>query len=267
MCQLIRKPRWVFLLLLAAGLGSLFVRLGLWQWHKHNARTAQNAATLAGQNAEPVPIQTLLPGGSTDGGAAFRRVTITGRYDIAHDLTVYGRTRDGLAGNEVLTPLVLPDGRVIIINRGWIPFQDGKPDLSLSRPPTGTVYLTGVLEPPETTGTPLPPQGLSQIAFIDLSQLSSWLGTPLMPYWVHLAAQTPPQAGFPKTVPLPPVEGGPYFGYALQWWFFAALAFIGYPYLLRREAREDRRLAEGLQATDGMPANTDVFHEGTEEEG
>lgn len=271
MWSLIRKPRWIFLLVLALGLGSLFVRLGFWQWHKYEARKVQNIATLAGQNTAPVPIQSLFPSGPADNGSAsFRRVTITGTYDIAHDLTVYGRVRNDQPGNEVITPLVLPNGRVVMINRGWIPFQNGRPDLTLSAPPAGTVHLTGVLEPPETTGTPLPPAGLNQIAFIDLSQLSAWLGRPVLPYWVHLQAQSPPQAAFPKTVPLPPLDGGPYFSYALQWWFFASLAFFGYPYLLRREVREVRGatlLAEGAAPDAGMQAEAAEFLEGPDEEG
>lgn len=267
MWQLIRKPRWIFLLVLAVGLGSSFIRLGFWQWHKYHARVAQNAATLAGQNAAPVPIQTLLPEGfADDGAAAFRRVTITGRYDVAHDLAVYGRTRNDQPGNEVITPLVLADGRVVIINRGWIPFQGAKPNLAASRPPSGSVHISGVLEPSETTGTPVPAE-MTQVAFIDLSELSSWLGRPVIPYWVHLQAQTPPQTTFPKTVPLPPLDGGPYFSYALQWWFFASVAFIGYPYLLHREVRDRRKqalLEQGGPET-GMPTNGDRFQAGTKE--
>ena len=223
----LRKPRWIFLLVLAAGLGSLFVRLGFWQWHKYHDRAAQNIAIAAGQRAAPVPVETLVPeNAGDDGSAAFRRVTLTGRYDLAHDVTIYGRTRNDQPGNEVLTPFVLPDGRIIIINRGWIPFQSGHPDLTLSAPPSGVVRLVGVLEPSETTGTPLPPGGLSQVAFIDLGELSRWIGEPLIPYWVHLQDQTPPQASYPKTLALPPLDGGPYHSYALQWWFFASIAFL-----------------------------------------
>jgi cytochrome oxidase assembly protein ShyY1 len=269
MWQLLRKPRWIFLLVLAAGLGSLFVRLGFWQWHKYHARAQQNAAIAAGQRSAPVPIQTLLPRGSGDlGSAAFRRVTITGEYDGAHDLAVYGRTLNGEPGNEVVTPLVLPDGRVIIVNRGWIPFQGGEPDLTTSSPPTGSVHITGVLEPSETSGTPLPAGQLPQIAFIDLGELSSWLGRPVMPYWVHLQAQTPPPASFPRTVPLPAPDGGPYFGYALQWWCFAFVAFAGYPFLLHREARDRRRrLAVAAAHTgEGMPKDPGRLEGATKEE-
>jgi cytochrome oxidase assembly protein ShyY1 len=258
MWQLLRKPRWIFLLILAVGLGSLFVRLGFWQWHKYHARADQNTAIVAGQKAAPVPIQTLLPQGSAAGGtAAFRRVTITGEYDGAHDLALYGRTLNGQPGNEVITPLVLPDGRVIIINRGWIPFQGGEPDLTASSPPPGSVHITGVLEPSETSGTPLPAGKLPQITFIDLGELSSWLGQPVVPYWVHLQGQIPPQASFPKMVPLPPPDGGPYLGYALQWWCFAFVAFAGYPFLLHREARDHRRQAAraGAHEEGGMPAD------------
>jgi cytochrome oxidase assembly protein ShyY1 len=272
MWHLIRRPRWIVLFVLAAGLGSLFIRLGFRQWHKHHARDAQNTATLAGQNAAPVPIQTLLPATSgTFGSAAYRRVTLTGTYDAAHDLIVYGRVRNADPGNEVITPLVLPDGRTVIVNRGWIPFQGGKPDLAQSSPPTGTVHLTGVLEPTETTGTSLPTPPLTQVTFIDLSELSTWLGHPVLPYWVHLESQRPPQAEYPKTVELPPLDGGPYFSYALQWWFFASVAFFGYPFLLYREVRDQRKdprrdaSEPSAGSRSGMGTPPSSFEEGTTE--
>jgi cytochrome oxidase assembly protein ShyY1 len=268
MLSQLRKPRWIFLLVLAVGLGSLFVRLGFWQWHKYRARAAENIAIVAGQRAAPVPVQTLVPvNAGDDGSAAFRRVTLIGRYDTAHDLTLYGRTRNEQPGNEVLTPLILADGRVIIINRGWIPFQTGHPDLSLSAPPSGIVHLVGVLEPSETTGTALPPQGLSQVAFVDLGELSSWIGEPVIPYWVHLQGQAPPQATYPKTLAIPPPDGGPYYGYAWQWWFFASLAFLGYPFLFVRELREARRGGDGprQQPSGGIPAEDARFQGATKE--
>jgi cytochrome oxidase assembly protein ShyY1 len=260
MWRLLRKPRWIFLLVLAVGLGSLFIRLGFWQWHKHQVRDAANAAALAGQRAGPVPLDTVLPAGTDDHGtAAGKIVSLSGTYDIAHDLPVYGRTRNGQPGDEVITPLVLPDGRIIIINRGWIPFQVD-PDLSVSRPPTGQVSIVGVLEPTETSGTSLPGD-LTQVTFIDLGELSSWIDRPVLPYWVHLQSQTPAQARFPEIKGLPPLDAGPYFSYALQWWFFAFVAFAGFPLVLYREARDRRRQAErrGEDPVEGMSADTERF--------
>jgi cytochrome oxidase assembly protein ShyY1 len=243
--RLLRTPRWIFLLVLAVGLGSLFVKLGFWQWHKHVARDAQNAQIWAGERAAPVPLEQLLPavGGADVASLAFRRVTATGTFDTAHEVVLYGRTRNQNPGNEVLTPLILADGRTVIVNRGWVPFADNRAPVVDAAPPAGTVTVTGVLEPTETTGTPVPAEGLarSQVTYVDLGQFSSWTGAHVVPLWIHAQAQNPTQPGpLPAVVALPPTDGGPYYGYALQWWFFASLAFLGYPFLLWRSAREER---------------------------
>ncbi|MEQ1883354.1 MAG: SURF1 family cytochrome oxidase biogenesis protein, partial [Burkholderiales bacterium] len=42
--------------------------------------------------------------------------------------------QDGRAGYEVLTPLYLPDGRVALVDRGWLPssgYRDRLPDISI----------------------------------------------------------------------------------------------------------------------------------------
>ena len=39
-------------------------------------------------------------------------------------------------------------------------------------------------------------------------------------------------------VPPPDLGEGPHLGYAVQWFLFAAVGLVGYPFLLRRRARE-----------------------------
>ena len=48
-------------------------------------------------------------------------VTVTGRYDPAHEILARVRTLHDNVGFEVITPLVLADGTAVLVDRGWIP--------------------------------------------------------------------------------------------------------------------------------------------------
>jgi cytochrome oxidase assembly protein ShyY1 len=66
---------------------------------------------------------------------------------------------------------------------------------------------------------------------------------------VQLQQQDPPITTDTLTpVPLPPQDNGPHLSYAVQWFIFSTIAVIGYPLILRRNARsrdeEDEDVAD-----------------------
>src|SRR6476619_7235082 len=87
-------------------LGSIFalvcIRLGFWQLARLSERKALNRELSARATTAPVPLSQL----PRDTGAAhFRRVTLYGTYDYAHEIYVTNRTRNGSPGAQVITPL------------------------------------------------------------------------------------------------------------------------------------------------------------------
>ena len=55
-------------------------------------------------------------------GGRYPTVTAKGRFDTGHEVVVRRRTNsDDEIGYHVLTPFVLTDGKVLLVNRGWIP--------------------------------------------------------------------------------------------------------------------------------------------------
>ncbi|KAJ7786527.1 SURF1 family-domain-containing protein [Mycena metata] len=50
----------------------------------------------------------------------FRKVFLKGKWDHAHSMLVGPRTREGVHGANVLTPLIREDGSTIIVDRGFI---------------------------------------------------------------------------------------------------------------------------------------------------
>jgi len=205
----------------------LFVNLGQWQWHRGNLREAQWAGFEQGAG------QVLAIGSRKLADIPrFQQVSASGRFDTERQFLLDNRTHEGRAGYEVLTPLQLLDGRLVLVDRGWVPFsgfRDRLPDISFEAAPE--VTITGRVDE-------LPPPGLARgrtvpltdapwpkvTSFPRLDDLSAALGLPLEPHIVLLDPKAP--NGFIRDWKPPGLEPGRHWSYAIQWWSFAGLAII-----------------------------------------
>ncbi len=217
---------------------------GLWQLSRLHWQHRFDGTVAARLRAATVPFDRFVPPGSTaDPGAfTYRHVTATGTYDTAHELIWLARTRSDLNGNDVLTPLVLSDGRALLVDRGWVPFEDQTPPVASASPPGGTVTVSGVLFPSEVPPPGKPGAAGPAFIKIDLARIGRALPTQLAPVYLRLQTQTPGQAGtLPEPQPLPDLTASPpHLSYTIQWFVFATIGLLGYPIVLRREARRRR---------------------------
>ncbi|MEN3533778.1 SURF1 family protein [Microbispora sp. ZYX-F-249] len=256
MYRFLLTRRWVGLHLLVLALIPAFFFLGKWQWGRFEERSATSALITANLGAAPVPIDRLgRPGATVPERDRYRIVTATGRYDPAHELVVRRRTLNTRVGFYVITPLVTPQGAVLV-NRGWVPAgatADAPP--RVPAPPTGEVTVTGRLRPAETrentgirnrSGLPA-----GQILLIDTPALAKGLPYGVFGGFVELTAQTPMPAEAPELLPPPDVGGGGglNLAYAVQWWLFIGIAVGGWVLLVRREARDLRTERESQGVT------------------
>jgi cytochrome oxidase assembly protein ShyY1 len=235
------RPRWFVLLAITLLVSVTCIRLGIWQWHRLQERRAYNEAVVAGLSRAPTPLSQLVPASGTRDEAAieYRRVVATGTYDVSREFVLYGRTLDELPGNHVLTPLLMPDGRAVLVDRGWVPFSTSAPPVAEATPPSGRVTVVGVLEPSDPPGKVGPDAAhITTTTTVDIPALSGQLPYPTLPMFVWLQSQSPGQsAGIPTPAPLPPLSEGPHEGYMLQWFAFAAIFLGGFVVLVSRDAR------------------------------
>jgi len=231
----------VLVLVIVAGC----VVAGFWQLDRLHQRRASNARIESRLSQPAVPLEPLLAQGADADALAYRRVVATGTYDTTHEAVLIGRTLRDETGNNLLTPLRLAGGDALVVNRGWVPYAVGAPRDPSAVPPAGAVEVTGVLMPAEKdTAEPADTPPKSILATIDVGVLQAGTAEHLLPVYLWLQSQSPPQTGgVPRSVPLPPLSEGPHFSYAVQWFTFALIGIIGYPLLLRREASR-RRHAE-----------------------
>jgi cytochrome oxidase assembly protein ShyY1 len=237
--------QWVILTLIALLLIPTMIELGFWQLHRHQHKVALNTVIGDSLAAKPVPAESLTsPGGKVKHVDLYRRVTARGTFDTAHEVVVRRRTNtDGAVGYHVLTPFVLDDGKVLLVNRGWIPADGAQTEFpKIPVPARGELTVTGRLMPDQTTADSgiknvrgLPDR---QVMLIDSRAEADRLDRPVLGGYVELTAPKP-KGDSPELIPDPDHSDiGPHMAYAVQWWLFSAGVPVGWVVLARREARD-----------------------------
>ncbi|WP_105974851.1 SURF1 family cytochrome oxidase biogenesis protein [Streptomyces geranii] len=270
MYRFLLSRQWVILTLVALVLIPTMIRLGIWQMHRYEERTARNDLVAAALSADPVPVERLTSAGHTvTTGERYHTVSAKGRFDTSDEVVVRRRTNsDDEVGYHVLTPFVLDDGKVLLVNRGWIP-ADGPSQTafpSIPAPPKGEVTVTGRLMPSETTAASgikdlkgLPDR---QIMLINSAQEARRLGAEVLGGYIVLTTPEP-KGDTPELLGKPGNENAALnYAYAIQWWLFSAAVPLGWVILVRRERRDRAEAAaeaasaarEAQESPDGEPA-------------
>ena len=242
------RPLWLLSHLFSIFLVVLFVNLGFWQLRRLDekeqrrdtitARREESAVALPQLLAEtkPADIETLR----------YRRATVEGTYVRGADIQIDNRSKDGLPGAWIVTPMRLDDGSIVAVSRGFQGFDSGRIDPP--PPPSGTVEVVGTIMPWDTrncgirrddAGTP------AGAACLRRDAVEGALGSSVAPVVLQRVSSTPPDADEIFPVPPPEIGLGPHKSYAVQWFIFATIGVIGYPIILRRVAQDKAREASG----------------------
>jgi cytochrome oxidase assembly protein ShyY1 len=241
--------RWLGLTALLLALAATMVGLGLWQLDRYHQRSAINDRIDASAAGQTQPVAAVLPpaGQAPPASAAWTRVTATGRYDLENQVLVRARTVNDQVGFEIVTPLVLPDGSAVLVDRGWVapPASGGAmamPDVPAA--PSGQVTVAGRLHLTESRPSPVDRrEGWIETRRISVPRLGGALPYRLLGAYVLLDKQEP--AADKRLAPVPVEHENAWMnaGYVVQWWMFAALTLAGLVWLARREAHGSRPAA------------------------
>jgi cytochrome oxidase assembly protein ShyY1 len=244
----LRTPRWVLFGLIAIGLAVTMIFLGRWQLHRFHERSTYNARIDEHAAAAPVPVTGVLRvGGWPRTAEQFRRVTMTGRYDPAHQMLVRARTVNGNVGYEVVTPLRLAGGTAVLVDRGWLPpgsASDTTAEPHVPAAPAGEVTVVGQVRMPETGAGPVRwRNGHVEVRRINTARLAGTLPYPAYDGYVTLTGQRPPASGAFVAIPVDRQDAAMNLAYIVQWWLFSGMTIVGYGLLVRWEARKRAGLA------------------------
>jgi len=242
--MLLRKMfsrKWWFTTLLVLLGTALCVRLGIWQLDRLEGRRAFNT------QVESMRAMPQLDLNSDDFESIkdmeWRAVTVTGEYDFANQIALRNRYNGDQYGYHLLTPLRF-SGTSVLVDRGWIP-ADGNsaPEDWRKYDEVGLVNVTGQIrlgQGKPTFG------GVPDTVPADGSPLWVWNNANLemfalqMPYPILNIYIQPNVNADDNTPPIPfqpevELTEGSHFGYALQWFTFATILFVGYPFYLRKQ--------------------------------
>jgi cytochrome oxidase assembly protein ShyY1 len=185
----------------------------------------------------------VTPGPGLPPSLEWRRVEVTGRYDVVRQLVVRNREFRDDTGYDVLTPLVTRSGTALLVNRGWVPRSGAAAaGPAVAPPPSGEVTVVGRLRASEHQQRFGPRDGpgvpAGQVVRIEVPRIARSLPYPVYGGYVELTEQRPSSGDAPQPLDLPELSDGPHLAYAIQWWFFAVIAVAGVIVMARREAYE-----------------------------
>jgi len=226
---------------------AVFVAAGNWQRGRMEAKEAlrlQLDAAKAMPAAElpvlhdaaadePSAVPTGAPNaGRTPAGGAwlawrFRPVRVEGTFDAARQFLVDNRVHAGRAGYHVVAPLALADGRVVLVDRGWVaagPTRDALPEVP---PPAGPVVVTGRVALPTTGYVELAADdGSGRVRQnLDPARFAATTGVRVLPIVIEATAPAAAEdATLVRDWPAPDAGVDKHRIYMVQWYAFAALA-------------------------------------------
>lgn len=142
-----RKSNLLILICMAAGLAVLGM-LGTWQvqrlhWKEDLIKTVEARTKLA-----PMQIEDFLDRQMLEDNWPYSPVTVTGVFDHSKEVFYYTTAKSGGAGWNVHTPMKLPDGKTVIVNRGFVPFTFKETDKRLAGQVAGEQTVTGLVRVP-----------------------------------------------------------------------------------------------------------------------
>ncbi|MBM85068.1 MAG: surfeit locus 1 family protein [Rhodospirillaceae bacterium] len=171
----------------------------------------------------------------------FRRVSMTGVYQHQKEILLTGKTFEGTAGFHVITPFLVRDGRIILVNRGWVPDKLSERE---RRPETliqGLVKVEGILRQDKRRGYFVPDNEPNNEVwlYVDTDEMSRHREiVPVASYYVDAIRRPGPYA-LPIGATTEVTVRNEHLQYAITWYLLAAtLAVIYFIYHYRRPDEE-----------------------------
>jgi len=220
-----RRPAWIPTVAAIVTV-AVCVAAGNWQHRRMQEKEALEAQIAATASAPAVP----LPPGAVDWRAwRFRSVTLAGTFDAQRQIIIDNAVHSGRVGYTVVTPLLLADGRVVMVDRGFVLAGPSRAVLPNVRPPSGTVTLRGRIDFPPTGyldlgGAPAAKGVLWQ--HLDPARFAAATGVKVLPVVIEATAAPVPDDGLIRERPPPDLGTDTHRIYMVQWYTFAALAAI-----------------------------------------
>lgn len=219
---------------------AVFVAAGQWQQRRMHEKEALRAQEDAAALAPPLVLD-LLPDTTDWASLRYRHVSAAGSFDAARQILIDNRVHDERVGYHVVTPLMMQDGRAVLVDRGWIAQGASRSVLPAAAPPHGVVTVVGRLA--------IPPRGYLELERdtatgpvrqnLDPARFAAASGIAVLPVVIEETASSGAGDDLVRDWPAPDFGIDKHRIYMMQWYAFAALAAGLWLYFRFRRGKSD----------------------------
>ena len=243
------QRKWLLTTLLVLLGTALCIRLGIWQLDRLEGRRAFNRQVETMRALPPINLNQE-PLDSID-EMEWRTVRVSGVYDFENQIAIRNQYHDNQYGYHLLTPLLFDASTdselaefAVLVDRGWIPADSHSASADWREyDEAGEINITGQIRlgasKPAFGGVEdvVPENGARLEVWnnADISRVADQLPYPILPVYIQpdpAVGDTEPPLPFQPQIEL---TEGSHFGYALQWFTFATILFLGYPFFIRKQ--------------------------------
>ena len=247
--RLFRRP-WIFVTILVIVAAAVMVRLGIWQLDRLAGRRAFNQQVLSQIDQPALALTNEVISRDLD-ELEFRTVQVDGEFDLENTLVLGNQVWEEQIGVHLLTPLKINGtDSYILVDRGWIPFDDWENRNLGTYDLPNDVRVEGMLRVSQTklglrdcidVNAGEPP---FQVWCLALDGIESYLPYELLSVYLIQSPEGEQSIAPYQAIPRIEITEGPHLGYAVQWFTFAGILLIGYPFFVRREMQARQRKSE-----------------------
>ncbi len=180
----------------------------------------------------------------------WRSVKVQGEYDFANQVALRNQYNNSQYGYHLITPLLFDasagsgQAGAVLVDRGWIPADGNSAPADWRKyDEPGVINLTGQARLGETkpafggVSDKIPQNGAKLQLWnnTDVTHIANQLPYPVLPIYIQPNVDendTNPPIPYQPTLDL---TEGPHLGYAFQWFTFATILFVGYPFYLWKQ--------------------------------
>jgi len=238
--------KWWFATLLVIAGTLVLIRLGVWQLNRLDERRAFNTQVESARSQTLLDLNQEQPEDITQ--MEWRPVQFVGEYDFANQIVIRNQYYREQYGYHLLTPL-RSSGTAVLVDRGFIPAEgNSTPEDWRRYDEVGEVKVTGQIRfglgKPALGGVAdaLPVDGSRLVIWnnADVKKISAQMPYPILPVYIQVNADV---SDAEPPIPFQPeieLTEGPHFGYAMQWFIFATILFLGYPFYIRKQEADTK---------------------------
>lgn len=182
-------------LILSLGGFLLMMSLGGWQLQRLAWKENLLAEIQTARDSKPLDV---LPQEGLE-SLSFHTVKLIGTFLHEKSFHVAARYYKSKLGYHIFTPFMLEDGRIVVVNRGWVPVKQKELSTRPDSEPKGEQELVGMIRVGSDRSRFTPPNQPDKNIWFgrDVDQMAAQSGLTLLPITIDIMAEENPDGHLP----------------------------------------------------------------------